>query len=76
MKNLTVKQFYDQIQFPGVYTMQELAYHIPNIRNSYLSTIDKHIVNRQNILDIGCGTGLISNLFAMRYNSKKFVAVL
>jgi len=75
MNDIAIKNFYDQIQFPGHYSMQELEYHIPDIKNPFLQIIDRYIGNKKNILDIGCGTGLISNLFAMRYPHSQFVSI-
>lgn len=71
----SVKQFYDQLQFPGHYTAQQLAYHRNEILNGYLDQIDTQIMPGQQVLDIGCGTGLISNLFADRYPSSNFTAL-
>lgn len=70
-----VKEFYDQLQFPGHYTQQQLAYHDPEIRNDYLAVIDRHLQHANTVLDVGCGTGLIANLFAGRYPNKQFTAV-
>ena len=69
-----VKEFYDQLQFPGKYTIAGLDYHSPRIRNTYLKIIDDHLCNGISVLDVGCGTGLITNLFARRYNSQ-FVCI-
>lgn len=69
-----VKEFYDQLQFPGKYTIAGLDYHSPRIRNTYLKIIDDHLCNGISVLDVGCGTGLITNLFARRYNSQ-FVGI-
>ena len=67
-----IKQFYDSIQFPGHYTQQDLEYHMPVVRNRYLDFIDQFLRNDQTIIDVGCGTGLITNLFAQRYTSSRF----
>ena len=75
MKNSIIKNFYDQNQFPGWYTMQELGYHFPDIQNPYLNIIDTCINNKKNILDVGCGSGLISNLFGIKYPDCKFTAI-
>jgi 2-polyprenyl-3-methyl-5-hydroxy-6-metoxy-1,4-benzoquinol methylase len=71
----SVKEFYNQLQFPGTYTMTGLDYHHPKIRNPYLKTIDNHLQNGISVLDAGCGTGLISNLFAKKYPSSRFVGI-
>lgn len=70
-----IKQFYNRIQFPGPYTEQSLGYHWPDIRNPYLKIIDSVLYNKQSVLDVGCGSGLITNLFSRRYPDSTFVAV-
>jgi ubiquinone/menaquinone biosynthesis C-methylase UbiE len=74
MTNLT-KEFYDQICFPGVYTQKSLQYHWPKIRNPYLAVIDSGIKTADTVLDVGCGSGLVTNLFAQKYTDKKFTAL-
>lgn len=37
--------------------------------NRYLAHMNRYLDHGQNVLDIGCGTGLVSNLFASRYRS-------
>lgn len=75
MQASDIKKFYDHIQFPGKYSRNELSYHIPKVRNNFLNLIDTHLHDANTILDIGCGTGLISNLFALKNPNKKFVAL-
>lgn len=70
-----IKQFYDQLQFPGHYTIDGLNYHKNQVRNPYLKLIDRHIEDGLTVLDAGCGTGLISNLFALRYPLAQFTAI-
>lgn len=70
-----IKKFYDTIQFPGNYSAQQLQYHQPTIRNKYLQAIDSALQDGQQVLDVGCGTGLISNLFAQKYPNSQFTAV-
>ena len=72
-----IKEFYNAVPFPGHYTFNDLEYHNPLIRNSYLKIIDKAInsKNVKSVIDIGCGTGLIANLFANRYKHIKFVGI-
>jgi SAM-dependent methyltransferase len=75
MNNSPIKDFYDQNCFPGLYTIQDLKYHIPVIKNSYLNIINTSVANKTNILDVGCGSGLISNLFGTLYPECKFTSV-
>jgi 2-polyprenyl-3-methyl-5-hydroxy-6-metoxy-1,4-benzoquinol methylase len=70
-----IKKFYDLNQFPGPYTINDLSAYGTPIENKYLSLIEKYIGPNQLVLDAGCGTGLISNLFALRHPSSQFVGV-
>jgi 2-polyprenyl-3-methyl-5-hydroxy-6-metoxy-1,4-benzoquinol methylase len=74
-KSLYIKNFYSKIQFPGHYTLNSLNYHNPIIRNPYLKLIDSWLTNGTQVLDVGCGTGLISNLFAMKYKKLTFTGI-
>lgn len=62
----SVRQFYDLNPFPGPYVLSGLE---NAINNKYVRLIDKYTDHGQNILDIGCGTGFITNALAMRYRS-------
>jgi 2-polyprenyl-3-methyl-5-hydroxy-6-metoxy-1,4-benzoquinol methylase len=70
-----IKQFYNQNQFPGHYTKESLSYHKDQIKNPYLSIINQHLTSDSCVLDLGCGTGLISNLFASKYQNCQFTGV-
>ena len=63
---LSVKEFYDDLCFPGNYAIDDLQNYGNPIKNQYLELINKEILDGMTILDAGCGTGLISNLFALR----------
>ena len=66
-----IKQFYSDLHFPGRYTWEDIQfYDDEGIHNIYLKEIDSIMKNGVDILDVGCGTGLLSNLFASRYNSQ------
>jgi 2-polyprenyl-3-methyl-5-hydroxy-6-metoxy-1,4-benzoquinol methylase len=71
----TVQEFYNQIQFPGHYTIDGLGYHLHTVRNPYLRLIDQQLTNSITVLDVGCGTGLISNLMALRYPDSQFTGI-
>ena len=62
-----VKKFYNTNQFPGKYALEDLLRYETPITNIYLNLIDRNIIPNSNILDAGCGTGLISNLLAIRH---------
>lgn len=79
MKNLKlyqeIEQFYNKISFPLIYTEKDLEYYRDKINNIYLKVIDEYLSYDGHTLDIGAGTGLITNLFASRYPSGKFTAI-
>lgn len=70
-----VKSFYDDLQFPGHYTLSGLDYHSPKIKNPYLKIINAQLDNNISVLDVGCGTGLITNLFARKYPTSNFTGI-
>ena len=72
---MEIQQFYNQNQFPGMYTIEDFNNYGDDIENPYLNIIDKHLGDDITVLDAGCGTGLITNLFAYRRPTNKFVAV-
>ena len=75
MNSEVIRQFYSELRFPGHYSFDDIKfYEIEGIHNIYLKEIDKNLSDGIDVLDVGCGTGLVSNLFATRYNSK-FTAV-
>ena len=68
-------EFYNKIAFPGKYTKDDLDYYQDGISNVYLKGIDNHLADSGQVLDIGAGTGLITNLFAQRRPKCSFTAV-
>jgi SAM-dependent methyltransferase len=70
----SIKQFYSKNPFPGPYSWNQLSNYRYPPDNRYLKIIDNYLHDYQKVLDVGCGTGLITNLFASRYNSK-FIGV-
>ena len=77
--NSNIQDFYSDIQFPGHYTKEQLKYHMPVVQNPYLEIIDRYIENYdgndKTVLDVGCGTGLLSNLYALRHPDCKFTGI-
>lgn len=65
---LDIKNFYNCIKFPGEYTKQQLLDPSTINDNLYLAFINKYIKQGQNVLDIGCGSGLITNAMAGRHD--------
>jgi 2-polyprenyl-3-methyl-5-hydroxy-6-metoxy-1,4-benzoquinol methylase len=75
MNSEIIKEFYSKIKFPGAYSIDDIKfYEIEGIHNIYLREIDQNLDHNLEILDVGCGTGLVSNLFAYRYKSN-FTAI-
>jgi SAM-dependent methyltransferase len=73
--NTSVSQFYSSLAFPGHYTFEQLnAYGTP-IENYYLNLINRQLGAGLTVLDAGCGTGLTTNLFAIRNPDSKFLGV-
>jgi len=72
--NNKIKKFYDDIKFPGVYNKQQIDLWNPRNNNLYLQFMDKYLTDHQNVIDVGCGSGLITNIFAQQYQSQ-FTAV-
>ena len=70
-----VRNFYNDLKFPGYYSMEDFEfYNVEGIHNIYLREIDNNLAHGLEILDVGCGTGFVSNLFASIYKSN-FTAV-
>lgn len=72
----TIKKFYSDLQFPGQYLPQTMRFYQDHgVHNRYLQEIDKLIEPGITVLDVGCGTGMLSNLFATRYPDVDFTAL-
>lgn len=71
-----IKNFYSRINFPGRYQQQDIEfYQHYGIHNLYLKEIDKSMSDNIEVLDVGCGTGLISNVFASKYPNSNFTSL-
>lgn len=70
-----ISEFYSNLEFPGRYTAKDLEYYQLGIKNVYLNGIDQHLATAGEVLDIGAGSGLITNLFAQRRPNCTFTAI-
>jgi 2-polyprenyl-3-methyl-5-hydroxy-6-metoxy-1,4-benzoquinol methylase len=70
-----VKNFYNVVKFPGEYTKQQLEEYDSINNNLYLQFINKHLSQKQSIVDIGCGSGLVTNVLAMHHRDCSFTAL-
>lgn len=70
-----VKDFYSTLKFPGPYNIEDLEFYDDELTNKYLKIFDNAIVGAKTVVDIGCGSGFITNFLARRYPSVKFDAV-
>jgi 2-polyprenyl-3-methyl-5-hydroxy-6-metoxy-1,4-benzoquinol methylase len=63
-----IKNFYSKYHFPGPYTLAQIDQY-KSYHNNYIGVIEKYMQHNINVLDVGCGTGYITNLFANTYKS-------
>lgn len=73
-KEQEIKQFYDTVTFPGLYTAEEVANHGDYlIYERYLKFLEENDI--KTILDIGCGSGFITNVIAYNFPNIEIVAL-
>ena len=70
-----IKEFYSKIGFPGPYTLQDLEFYDDVIYNPYLKIYDDATKGCKSVLDIGCGSGFITNILARRHPKTMFTAI-
>jgi 2-polyprenyl-3-methyl-5-hydroxy-6-metoxy-1,4-benzoquinol methylase len=70
-----VRKFYGDIKFPGLYTINDLDFYQENIHNDFLSSYNNGVKNCTTVLDVGCGTGFITNLLAIKNPNLKIDAI-
>ena len=77
MKQLSVKvkDFYSNLKFPGPYSLEDFCYYQKGYRNEFINVYEKGVQDRAFVLDVGCGTGFITNYLAYMYPRTKFVGV-
>ena len=73
-KEQEIKDFYDTVTFPGLYTANDIS-NVEDylIYERYLNFIEAHDI--KTILDVGCGSGYITNIIANHFPSIKIVAL-
>ena len=71
-----IKKFYSKLKFPGLYSRKDFKFYEKHgITNVYLKEIDQYLIDGMTMLDIGCGSGFISNLFAINKPNCKITAL-
>jgi len=70
-----VKEFYSKIKFPGPYTLADLEFYDEGIYNPYLAILNDAVKGSKSVLDIGCGSGFITNLLARQNPKTVFTAI-
>jgi SAM-dependent methyltransferase len=69
-----IKEFYDTVTFPGLYSSNDVVDHGDYlIYERYLKFIEEHDI--KTILDVGCGSGFITNVIAYNFPNIKIVAI-
>jgi SAM-dependent methyltransferase len=73
-KEKDIKEFYDTVTFPGLYSADDVVNHDDLlIYERYLKFLEENDINT--ILDVGCGSGFITNIIAHTFPHIKIVAV-
>lgn len=75
IKEQQIKDFYSKIKFPGPYNIQDFDVYDQGYTNNFVEQYNNAIMNSKNILDVGCGTGFLTNYFAYKYPDKKFEGI-
>lgn len=70
-----VMEFYSKIKFPGPYTLEDIKFYDNGIHNPYLKIYDDAVIGCKSVLDIGCGSGFITNVLARRHPKTMFTAI-
>lgn len=70
-----VAEFYGKLNFPGPYRIEDLEVYDQGMVNPFLRPYDMTVGGSCRVLDIGCGSGFISNLLAYRHKHVQFCAL-
>ena len=70
-----IQEFYGKIKFPGPYMINDFEIYKDGLFNPFLNQYEEGIKNSKNILDIGCGSGMVVNLLAYRNPNIQFDAL-
>ena len=70
-----VKDFYSKLKFPGSYSLSDLEFYDSGVYNKYLQMFDDAVIGATSVLDVGCGSGFITNFLARRHPKIQFDAV-
>ena len=70
-----VKDFYSNLKFPGPYSLEDFSYYQKGYSNEFINVYEKGVQDKAFVLDVGCGTGFITNYLAYMYPRTKFVGV-
>jgi 2-polyprenyl-3-methyl-5-hydroxy-6-metoxy-1,4-benzoquinol methylase len=62
-----VRRFYSNLKFPGPYKQTDFEVYDQEILNPFLKPYDLAAKQSSRLLDVGCGSGFISNLLAYRH---------
>ena len=65
--NTDIINFYNQIGFPGKYSVESIKNYQKTWNNIFIDFIDSKLYPGASVLDVGCGTGLIKNLLASKH---------
>lgn len=73
-KEREIRDFYSSVKFPGTYSAEEVTDHGDYlIYERYLRFFEVNDI--KTVLDVGCGTGFITNIIAHNFPHIKIVAV-
>ena len=66
---------YFRIEFPDLYTIDDVKFYDTGIYNPYLKNLNMSVKDCRSVLDIGCGSGFITNILARQNPNTMFTAI-